>query len=132
AVAAMYVGSESLVRGIAGVGSSLGLDEAALAVVLIPVATVLPESITGLIFVVKGKDDEGIGAIVGEKALYSTFYPGLAMAAGIYSLDPITASALIIAVVISLLEVAAIWRGYFGLTAPLGLAGYLWYVASYL
>lgn len=132
AIAAMYIGSELLVRGIAGVGRSLGLDEAALAVVLIPIATVLPESITGIIFVVKGKDDEGIGAIVGEKALYSTFYPGVAMAAGIYSLDPVTASALIIAVVISLLEAAAVWRGYFGLTAPLGLAGYLWYVASFL
>ncbi|MGC8973466.1 MAG: sodium:calcium antiporter [Thermoproteus sp.] len=127
-LAAMYLGGEWLVGGITGLGASLGLDETALAVVLVPVATVLPESVTGLVFVARGKDDEGIGVIVGEKALYGTFYPGLAMALGIYTLEPAAATALMIAVAISLLEAAAVWRGYFGLTAPLGLAGYVWYL----
>ncbi|MFP3266199.1 MAG: sodium:calcium antiporter, partial [Thermoproteus sp.] len=127
-LAALYLGGEWLVRGVAGLGPALGLDEVALAVVLVPVATVLPESVAALVFVARGKDDEGIGVVVGEKALYGTFYPGLAMAAGVYSLGPAVVAALTIAIVISLLEVAAIWRGYFGLTAPLGLAGYVWYL----
>jgi cation:H+ antiporter len=127
-LAALYLGGEWLVRGVAGLGPALGLDEVALAVVLVPVATVLPESVAALVFVARGKDDEGIGVVVGEKALYGTFYPGLAMAAGVYSLGPAVVAALTIAIVISLLEAAAIWRGYFGLTAPLGLAGYVWYL----
>ncbi len=126
-VVALYFGGEWLVSGIVDMGSAFGLDETALAVLLVPVATVLPESITGLIFIARGRDDEGIGVIVGEKALYGTFYPGLAMALGIYTLEPAAAAALVIAVAISLLESIAIWRGYFGLTAPLGLAGYVWY-----
>ncbi len=126
-IAALYFGGEWLVSGIADMGSALGLDETALAVLLVPVATVLPESITGLIFIARGRDDEGVSVIVGEKALYGTFYPGLAMALGVYTLEPAAAAALVIAIVISLLEAVAIWRGYFGLTAPLGLAGYVWY-----
>lgn len=131
ALAALYLGAEWLVEGIAGLGRALGLDEAALAVVLVPIATVIPESVVGLILVYRGRDEDGIGAIVGEKALYGTFYPGLAMALGVYSLDPATTTAVTIAVVVSLLEALAVWRGYFGLTAPIGIGGYLWYLAHF-
>jgi Ca2+/Na+ antiporter len=131
AVLAMGFGAEWLVGGIKALGASLGLDKLALSVILVPIATVVPESIVGLIFIAKGRDDEGVSVIVGEKALYSTFYPGLAMALGVYSLEPAAATALTIAIIVSIFEVVAIWFGYFGLTAPIGLAGYLYYVACY-
>jgi len=131
AIAAMFFGAEWMVSGIKELGAALGLDKLALSVVLVPIATVIPESIVGLIFIAKGKDDEGVGVIVGEKALYSTFYPGLAMALGVYSLEPAAAQALIIAIIVSIFEVAAIWFGYFGLTAPIGLGGYIYYVYCY-
>ena len=131
AVFAMAFGAEWMVSGIKELGASLGLDKLALSVVLVPIATVVPESIVGLIFIAKGRDDEGISVIVGEKALYGTFYPGLAMVLGVYSLEPAAATALVIAIILSLLQVATIWFGYFGLTAPIGLAGYLYYIACY-
>ena len=131
AVVAMAFGAEWMVGGIKELGASLGLDKLALSVILVPVATVIPESIVGLIFIAKGRDDEGVGVIVGEKALYSTFYPGLAMALGVYSLEPAAATALTIAIIVSVFEVVAIWFGYFGLTAPIGLGGYVYYVACY-
>lgn len=131
AIAAIYLGAEWMVGGIKALGDALGLNELALSVVVVPIATVIPESVVGLVFIAKGRDDEGVGVVVGEKALYSTFYPGLAMALGVYTLEPAAAIALIIAVAISFLEIAAIWRGYFGLTAPLGLAGYIWYIIHY-
>lgn len=65
---------------------------------------------------------------VGEKALFGTLFPGLAMALGAYTLEPAAAAALALTVAISLLEAVAVWFGRFGLTAPLGLAGYAWYV----
>lgn len=132
AMATIYLGAEWIVDGIKELGAAFGLDKLALSVVLVPIATVVPESIVGLIFIAKGKDDEGVGVIVGEKALYSTFYPGLAMALGVYSLEPAAATALTMAVVVSLLEAAAVWFGYFGLTAPIGLAGYLYYLHNVL
>ncbi|MCY0890362.1 MAG: sodium:calcium antiporter [Pyrobaculum arsenaticum] len=131
ALAAMVFGAEWMVSGIKELGAAAGLDKLALSVILVPIATVIPESIVGLIFIAKGKDDEGISVIVGEKALYSTFYPGLAMALGVYTLEPAAAQALIIAIIVSMFEIVAIWFGYFGLTAPIGLAGYLYYVACY-
>jgi len=131
AVVAMFFGAEWMVSGIKELGAALGLDKLALSVILVPIATVIPESIVGLIFIAKGKDDEGVSVIVGEKALYSTFYPGLAMALGVYSLEPAAAQALIIAIIVSMLEVLAIWFGYFGLTAPIGLSGYIYYVYCY-
>jgi len=131
AVVAMFFGAEWMVSGIKELGATLGLDKLALSVVLVPIATVVPESIVGLIFIAKGKDDEGVSVIVGEKALYSTFYPGIAMALGVYSLEPAAAQALIIAIIVSMFEVLAIWFGYFGLTAPIGLSGYIYYVYCY-
>ncbi|MEZ0320068.1 MAG: sodium:calcium antiporter [Pyrobaculum sp.] len=131
AVAAMFVGGEWMVSGIKELGLALGLDKLALSVILVPVATVIPESIVGLVFIAKGKDDEGVGVIVGEKALYSTFYPGLAMALGVYTLEPAASLALVVAIIVSMFEIVAIWFGYFGLTAPIGLGGYFYYVYCY-
>ncbi len=131
ALAAMFFGAEWMVSGIKELGEAVGLDKLALSVVLVPIATVIPESIVGLIFIAKGKDDEGVSVIVGEKALYSTFYPGLAMALGVYTLEAAAATALELAIIVSIVEVVAIWFGYFGLTAPIGLAGYLYYVWCY-
>ncbi|MGB9706039.1 MAG: sodium:calcium antiporter, partial [Pyrobaculum sp.] len=120
ALAAMFFGAEWMVSGIKELGEAVGLDKLALSVVLVPIATVIPESIVGLIFIAKGKDDEGVSVIVGEKALYSTFYPGLAMALGVYTLEAAAAAALVLAIIVSIFEVVAIWFGYFGLTAPIG------------
>jgi len=132
AIATMYFGAEWMVSGIREIGVALGLDKLALSVILIPIATVVPESIVALIFIAKGKDDEGVSAVVGEKALYSTFYPGLAMALGIYTLEPATITALVIAIFVSIVEIAIVWRfGYFGLSAPLGLASYIYYAYCY-
>jgi len=131
AVVAMFFGAEWMVSGIKELGATLGLDKLALSVIFVPIATVVPESIVGLIFVAKGKDDEGVSVIVGEKALYSTFYPSIALALEVYSLEPAAAQALIIAIIISIFEVVAIWFGYFGLTAPIGLGGYIYYVYCY-
>lgn len=127
----LYMGAEMMVGGIVAAGAALGFDEVALSVVLVPIATVVPESIVGLIFVFKGRDSEGVSVVVGEKALYSTFYPGLAMMLGIYTLEEASILALEIAIIISIVAVAAIWLRNFALTAPIGLVGYIWYILEY-
>lgn len=131
-ILALYFGGELMVRGIYYLGLLLRMDETALSVLIVPLATVVPESIVGLIFIIKNRDDEGIGAIVGEKALYGTFYPGLAMALGVYTLDHASRAAIEVALLISPIEATAIWFGYFGVTAPLGILGYIWYLLRIL
>ncbi|NAY89578.1 MAG: sodium:calcium antiporter [Desulfurococcales archaeon] len=131
-VVMLYVGGELMVRGIYALGILLNMNETALSVLIVPLATVVPESIVGLVFIVKNRDDEGISAIVGEKALYGTFYPGLAMALGAYTLDFASKAALEIALVVSPIESIAIWFGYFGVTAPIGILGYILYLIKVL
>jgi len=132
AIAAIYLGAEWIVSGIREFGETLGLDKVALSVILIPIATVVPETIVALIFIAKGEDEEGVNAVIGERALYSTFYPGLSMALGIYALEPAAITALVIAIFVSIVEIVIVWRfGYFGLSAPLGLASYVYYAYCY-
>ncbi|MEM3253879.1 MAG: sodium:calcium antiporter [Fervidicoccaceae archaeon] len=124
----LYFGGEMMIGGIVQLGKIVQLSETALSVLIVPLATVVPESIVGLLFIIKNRDDEGISAIVGEKALYGTFYPGLAMALGAYTLDRASTAAIEIALIVSPIESVAIWFGYFGVTAPLGILGYIWYL----
>lgn len=63
----MFFGAEWMVSGIKDLGAALGLDKLALSVVLVPIATVVPESIVGLIFIAKGKDDEGLASLLEKR-----------------------------------------------------------------
>ncbi|AFH42714.1 sodium/calcium exchanger membrane region [Fervidicoccus fontis Kam940] len=128
----LYVGGELIVNGIFSLGQEYGLDQSALSVIITPLAGIIPEFIVGLIFVIKGRDSEGISVIIGEKALFGTFYPAIALILNIYELSYSSVSALAIALIISPIEAIAIYFGYFGVTAPIGLAGYIWYVIDVL
>lgn len=132
AIVAIAFGSEWMVSGIRELGASTGIDKVALSVILVPIATAIPESVVALIFLAKGKDDEGVNSVIGEKALYGTFYPGLAMALGVYTLEPAAALALILAIAVSIVEILLVWfYGRFGLSTPLGAISYGYYVACY-
>lgn len=133
AVLAIYLGGEYMVHGIIELGTVFNIDQTALTVILVPIATVIPESIVGLIFLAKGKDDEGVGSVIGEKALYGTFYPGVAMTLGIYTLQPAAVMALVIAVVVSAVEILVVRKfGIFGASAPLGLLAYIYYIKMFI
>ncbi len=126
----LYLGSEGLVKGIASIAGLLGMDEVGISILVIPLATVVPESVIGFIFIFRQRDTEGIAAVVGEKALYSTFYPGLALIMGLpLTYKPMALLALEIAVIVSILEVIAIYFRRFGLTAPIGLFGYIYFIS---
>ena len=125
----LYFGSHMLVDGVVNLAKLFKIDETAMAIIIIPIATAMPESIVGLIFITKGRDNEGIGSIVGEKALYSTFYPGIALIMALpLTYNESAIKALEIAIIVSILESIVVWFGYFGFTAPIGLSGFLWYV----
>lgn len=122
-----------MVHGIIELGTVYNIDQTALTVILVPIATVIPESIVGLIFLAKGKDDEGVGSVIGEKALYGTFYPGVAMTLGIYTLQPAAVMALVIAVVVSAVEILVVRKfGIFGASAPPGLLAYIYYIKMFI
>ncbi len=71
------IGSHVLVNGVESTASVLGLGELALSLVLVPIATALPETMSSMIWAYKGQDTLAIGALIGEQAIFSTLYPAL-------------------------------------------------------
>ncbi|MCX6005713.1 MAG: sodium:calcium antiporter [Chloroflexi bacterium] len=75
----LYFGSNTLVSSVDKLATNIGVSTMGLAVVIIPAATAIPETASAIIWSFKGKDTFSIGSLVGEKILYCTFYPGLAL-----------------------------------------------------
>ena len=71
--------------------------------IIIPAATAIPETITALIWGYRGKDTLSIGSLVGEKILYSTFYPALGLFLTSWVLDIHAVFSVIVTTIISLI-----------------------------
>jgi cation:H+ antiporter len=87
AVILLYFSSRIMVTAVAGIAEGLGISALALALVLIPAVTAIPETSSDIIWGWRGKDNLCLGALVGEKVLYSTFYPGIGMLLTSWVLD---------------------------------------------
>ncbi len=83
----LYIGSEALVESVKSLALQTGISEMGLALVIVPAATAIPETASAIIWSYRGKDTLSIGALVGEKILYSTFYPGLGLMLTSWVLD---------------------------------------------
>ncbi len=79
AVAMLYFGSRFLVDSVAKIAEGIKVSPLGLALIIIPAATAIPETINAIIWGYHGKDTLSIGSLVGEKILYSTFYPALGL-----------------------------------------------------
>ncbi len=78
-IAILFYGSDLVVKGIGSVSLQLGLSPLTLAILVVPFATIIPETMTAMIWGYRGKDSLAVGSLVGEKVLYSTLYPGIAL-----------------------------------------------------
>ncbi|MFH1141124.1 MAG: sodium:calcium antiporter [Chloroflexota bacterium] len=87
AVALLYVGSEKMVRSVDVLASRMGMSTLGLALIVVPAATAIPETASALLWGYRGKDTLSLGSLVGEKILYSTFYPGLGLFLTSWDLD---------------------------------------------
>jgi cation:H+ antiporter len=75
----VMLGARFMVSAIDAASRQLSLSPLALSILIVPIATVLPESVTAVIWAYQGKDTLAVAALVGEKALYSTIYPALGL-----------------------------------------------------
>jgi cation:H+ antiporter len=83
----LYYASSLLVQSVSAVASAIGVGALALSIIIIPAATAIPETASALIWTWRGKDTLGIGALVGEKILFATFYPGIGLLITAWSLN---------------------------------------------
>jgi len=87
AVLLLYKGSHDMVGSVDMLAKQIGISAMGLALIIVPAATAIPETATALIWGYRGKDTLCIGSLVGEKILYSTFYPGIALLVTSWELD---------------------------------------------
>ena len=73
----LYYSSEILVSSVDKISNDLCIAPIAISLIAIPAVTAIPETASALIWGYRGKDTLSIASLVGEKILYSTFYPGL-------------------------------------------------------
>ena len=99
----LYIGSERLVESVKELALHTGISEMGLALVIVPAATAIPETASALIWGYRGKDTLSLGALVGEKILYSTFYPGLGLLLTSWVLDNHAYMSVVATTVISLI-----------------------------
>lgn len=117
AIALLYYGSELIVSTISNVSVSIGIDALTLSIIIIPFATAIPETLTAMIWGYQGKDTFSLASLVGEKVLYTTLYPGLALLLIPWTINESAVISVITAEVISLIYIFYIRRGRFPLYA---------------
>ncbi|KUO79876.1 MAG: sodium:proton exchanger [Vulcanisaeta sp. JCHS_4] len=121
----LYVGSKYLVSGVVDLSRMLSIDTMGLSIIIVPTATVLPESITAIIWTLGNRDTMAVAALIGEKVLYSTIYPALALVLTSWSL---TYEAIISVITVEAVSVAMLYHVLRGrLTWDVGLIGLVGY-----
>lgn len=75
----LYFGSRMLVSSIIELSISLGISALTLTIVIVPVATAMPETIISIIWAYKRKYSLAIYSLIGEIILCSSIYPGIAL-----------------------------------------------------
>ncbi len=87
AVILLYYGSHELVNSVDGISKEIGVSALGLALIIIPAATAIPETASALIWSYRGRDTLSVASLIGEKVLYSTFYPGIGLLVTSWVLD---------------------------------------------
>ena len=83
----LFIASGKMVGSVSTLATNLNISAFGLALLIVPAATAIPETISALIWAYRGKDTLALGALVGEKILYSTVYPGLGLFLTQWNLD---------------------------------------------
>jgi hypothetical protein len=73
----LLAGSYVMVGSAADMSRALGIPAISLSIIVIPLATALPETLSSLIWAFRGRDTLAVGALIGESVMFSTVYPAL-------------------------------------------------------
>jgi cation:H+ antiporter len=79
AAALIVVGATLFVGAVEGIGESLGVNDALLALLVAPIATELPEAVNAVIWIRQGKDTLAIGNITGAMVFQATIPAAFAL-----------------------------------------------------
>ncbi|BAN21858.1 sodium:calcium antiporter [Caballeronia insecticola] len=70
-------GAKGFIHGVEGVSSALGISALLLSLIIIPIATELPEKVNSILWARRGKDTLAFGNITGAMVFQGTLLPGI-------------------------------------------------------
>jgi len=76
----LLIGSDLLIKTIDSISISYRIDAEVVSILIIPIGTILPETMNAMIWAFRGKINLAIGALIGEEVLFATFYPIIGIA----------------------------------------------------
>jgi len=77
AIALLLWGAEGFIHGVRGLSTLMGFSPLLLSLLIIPIATELPEKINSILWVKKGKDTLAFGNITGAMVFQGTLLPAI-------------------------------------------------------
>ncbi len=77
AVLLLVIGAKGFISGVEGVSKALGISALLLSLIIIPIATELPEKVNSIIWARRGKDTLAFGNITGAMVFQGTLLPGI-------------------------------------------------------
>jgi cation:H+ antiporter len=77
AVLLLVGGAEGFIHGVQGVSSALGISPLLLSLLIIPIATELPEKVNSILWIRRGKDTLAFGNITGAMVFQGTLLPAI-------------------------------------------------------
>ncbi len=80
-LALLFAGSAALVRGIDSVSIITGVNQELVTILLVPIGTIVPETMNAIIWASRNKTNLSIGAIAGEEVFFVTLFPALGILA---------------------------------------------------
>jgi cation:H+ antiporter len=77
AVALLVWGAEGFIHGVRGVSEAFGVSPLLLSLLIIPIATELPEKVNSILWIRRGKDTLAFGNITGAMVFQGTLLPAI-------------------------------------------------------
>ena len=74
-------GSSLLVQGIDNLSVQTGVNRELITILIVPIGTIVPETMNALIWATRSKTNLAIGAVAGEEMYFATFFPALGILA---------------------------------------------------
>ena len=123
----LLAGSYVMVGSAADMSRALGIPAISLSIIMIPLATALPETLSSLIWAFRGRDTLAVGALIGESVMFSTVYPALGILLTGWRLN---SAAILSVAATELASIIVLWQvrsGRLGRVAAVGIALYAAY-----
>jgi cation:H+ antiporter len=76
-LAALIFGAKGFIDGVEGVSDLLGISPLLLSLLIVPIATELPEKVNSILWIRRGKDTLAVGNITGAMVFQGTLLPAI-------------------------------------------------------